>query len=62
MYAIKMVESGRGKYSQVAWRQLFKDGSFNKSVFKEDGVRVRGEARLKERARERRQRRRSEKS
>ena len=52
MYAIKMVGSGRGKYRQVAWRQLYKDGSFNKSVFKEDGVRVRGEARLKERARE----------
>ena len=52
MYAIKMVGSGRGKYRQVAWRQLFKDGSFNKSVFKKDGVRLRGEARLKEWARE----------
>ncbi len=42
MYAIKMVGSGRGKYRQVAWRQLFKDGSFNKSVFKKDGVRLMG--------------------
>jgi hypothetical protein len=28
-YAIKMVGSGRGKYREVEWRQIFKDGSFN---------------------------------
>ncbi len=29
-YAIKMIGSGRGKYRQVGWRQMFKDGAFNK--------------------------------
>jgi hypothetical protein len=29
-YAIKMIGSGRGKYRQVDWRQMFKDGAFNK--------------------------------
>jgi chromosome segregation ATPase len=29
-YAIKMVGSGRGKYRQVDWREIYKDGSFNK--------------------------------
>lgn len=29
-YAIKMVGSGRGKYRQVEWREIYKDGSFNK--------------------------------
>ena len=51
-YAIKMVGSGRGKYRQIEWRQLFKDGSFNKTVARGHGARVREEARLKERAKE----------
>ena len=51
-YAIKMVGLGRGKYRQIEWRQLFKDGSFNKTVARGHGARVREEARLKERAKE----------
>ena len=31
-YAIKMIGSGRGKYRQVEWRQLFHDGAFNKHI------------------------------
>ncbi len=29
-YSIKMVGSSRGKFRQVEWRQMYKDGSFNK--------------------------------
>ncbi len=28
-YAIKMIGSGRGKYRQVEWRQMFKGRAFN---------------------------------
>ena len=30
VYAIKMVGSCRGKFRKVGWRNLYKDGSFNK--------------------------------
>ena len=50
VYAIKMVGSMRGKFRIVGWNSLFKDGSFNKRVARGDGTRVRGKARLEERA------------
>ncbi len=50
VYAIKMVGSLRGKFRIVGWKSLFKDGSFNKNVARGDGARVRGKARLEERA------------
>jgi hypothetical protein len=40
-YAIKTVGSGRGKYRQVNWRQIYKDGSFNKNLAEVKGKRVR---------------------
>jgi hypothetical protein len=51
VYAIKMVGSSTGKFRVVGWKSLFKDGSFNKNVARGDGARVRGKARLEERAR-----------
>jgi hypothetical protein len=52
VYAIKMVGSSRGKFRLVGWESLFRDGSFNKNVARVDGPRVRGRARLEERAKE----------
>ena len=52
VYAIKMVGSFRGKFRNVGWRSLFKDGSFNKKGARGDGARVRGETRLKQMAKE----------
>jgi hypothetical protein len=42
----------RGKFRLVGWKSLYKDESFNKNVARGDGARVRGCARLRERARE----------
>ncbi len=50
VYAIKMVGSNREKYRSVGWKNLYKEGSFCKNVCRTDSVRVRGEARLRERA------------
>jgi hypothetical protein len=50
LYAIKMVGSNRGKFRVVGWKNLFREGSFNKNVCRTDSGRVRGQARLKERA------------
>jgi hypothetical protein len=50
LYSIKMVGSNRGKFRVVGWKNLFREGSFNKNVCRTDSVRVRGQARLKERA------------
>ena len=47
-----MVGSCRGKFRNVGWRSLFKDGSFNKKGVSGDGARVRGETRLKQMAKE----------
>jgi hypothetical protein len=47
-----MVGSLRGKFRNVGWRSLFKDGSFNKKGARGDGARVRGETRLKQMAKE----------
>ncbi len=52
LYAIKMVGSSRGKFRIFGWKSLFKDGSFNKNVARRDGARVRGDARLREMAKE----------
>ena len=52
IYAIKMVGSCRGKFRNVGWRSLFKDGSFNKKGVSGDGARVRVETRLKQMAKE----------
>ena len=52
VYAIKMVGSSRGKFRICGWKSLFKDGSLNKNVARRDGARVRGDARLREMARE----------
>ena len=49
VYAIKMVGSFRGKFRNVGWRSLFKDGSFNNKGARGEGARVRGETRLKRR-------------
>ncbi len=51
-YAIKMVGASRGKFRICGWKNLFKDGSFNKNVARRDGARVRGDARLREMAKE----------
>jgi hypothetical protein len=50
MYAIKMLGSSRGKLRIGWWKSLFKHDSFNKNVARGHGARVRGEARMKERA------------
>jgi hypothetical protein len=50
LYAIKMVGSNRGKFRVVGWKNLFREGSFNKNVCRTDSGRVRGQARLKDRA------------
>jgi len=52
VYAIKMVGSSRGKFRICGWKSLFKDGSLNKNVARRDGARVRGDARLREMARD----------
>ncbi len=39
-YGIKMVGSNRGKFRRVQWKQIFKDGSFNKTQMREGGARV----------------------
>jgi hypothetical protein len=38
-----------GKYRQVEWRQIYKDGSFNKNVAEGEGKRVRTSERMRER-------------
>ena len=50
VYIIKMVGSCRGKFRSVGWQNLFKEGSFSKNICRTDSVRVRGVARLRERA------------
>ncbi len=45
-YGIKMVGSNRGKFRRVQWKELFKDGSFNKSKIREGGTRVRTRERM----------------
>jgi DNA repair exonuclease SbcCD ATPase subunit len=52
VYAIKMVGSSRGKFRICGWQSLFKDGSFTNNVARKYGARVRGDARLRERAKE----------
>ena len=52
VYSIKMVGSTRGQFRKAGWKSLFKQGSFNKNVAMGYGSRVRGEKRLKERAKE----------
>jgi hypothetical protein len=49
---IKMVGSCRGKFRSVGWQNLYKEGSFSKNICRTDSVRVRGVARLRERAQE----------
>ncbi len=46
-YGIKMVGSNRGKFRRVHWKQIFKDGSFNKSQMREGGARVRTTERMR---------------
>ena len=50
-YAIKTVGSGRGKYRQVEWRQMFKDGAFNKHTGDKLTRTVRSTERMQEKAR-----------
>ncbi len=51
LYSIKMVGSNRGKFRVVnGWKNLLREASFNKNVCRTDSGRVRGQARLKERA------------
>ncbi len=52
LYAIKMVGSSRGKFRICGWKSLFKDGSFTNNVARRDSARVRGDARLRENAKE----------
>jgi hypothetical protein len=52
IYAIKMVGLSRGKFKLVGRKSMYKNGSFNKNVARGNGARVRGCARLRERARE----------
>jgi chromosome segregation ATPase len=47
-YGIKMVGNTRGKLRKVQWKQLFKDGSFNKLQMRGGGPRERGIERLRE--------------
>jgi hypothetical protein len=49
-YAIKTVGSGRGKYRQVEWRQIYKDGSFNKHSGDKMTRTVRSTERMQEKA------------
>jgi chromosome segregation ATPase len=51
-YAIRMVGSGRGKYRQVEWRQMYKDGSFNKHSGDKLTRTVRSTERMQEKATE----------
>ncbi len=49
-YTIKLVGSGRGKYRQVEWRQMFKDGAFNKHTGDKLTRTVRSTERMQEKA------------
>ena len=49
-YGIKMVGSFGGRNRRVFWKNLFKDGSFQKQVGKGGGARVRTKGRMQERA------------
>jgi chromosome segregation ATPase len=46
-YGIKMVGNTRGKLRRVQWKQLFKDGSFNKLQMRVGGLRERGIERMR---------------
>ena len=47
-YGIKMVTNTRGKLRRVQWKQLYKDGSFNKLQIGAVGARVRTTERMRE--------------
>ena len=47
-YGIQMVGNTRGKLRQVQWRQMYKDGTFNKGRSSETGERVRTKERMRE--------------
>ena len=47
-YGIQMVGNTRGKLRQVQWRQMYKDGTFNKWRSSETGKRVRTKERMRE--------------
>jgi len=47
-YGIKMVTNTRGKLRRVHWKQLYKDGSFNKLKIREGGARGRTTDRIRE--------------
>ena len=47
-YGIQMVGNTRGKLRQVQWRQMYKDGTFNKGRSSETGKRVRTKERMRE--------------
>jgi hypothetical protein len=47
-YGIQMVGNTRGKLRQGQWRQMYKDGTFNKWRSSETGKRVRTKERLRE--------------
>ncbi len=47
-YGIKIVSNTRGKLRQVQWKQLFKDGRFNKLQIRAVGARVRTTERMRE--------------
>ena len=49
-YGIKMVGSFGGRNRRVFWKNVFKDGSFQKQVGKGGGARVRTKGRMQERA------------
>ena len=49
-YGIKMVGSFGGRNRRVFWKNLFKDGTFQKQVGKGGGARVRTKGRMQERA------------
>jgi hypothetical protein len=57
VYSTKMVGSTRGQFRKAKWNSLFKQGSFNKNAAMGYGSRIRGETRLKERAKEEAERR-----
>ncbi len=46
-YGIQMVGNTRGKLRQVQWRQMYKDGTFNKGRSSETGKRVRTKERIR---------------
>ncbi len=49
-YSFKMVESSRGNFRQVEWRQMYKDGSFNKHTGDKMTRTVRSTQRMQEKA------------